>query len=226
MSSPSAPVASAALSSAFDYTPALTSRLHPAYSHPALVAWQNDASTLRADQLVYPIFVVDAPDAKEEIKALPGQYRWGVNRLDECIAPLVANGLRAVLVFGVLGAARAAAKDNVGTCATDAATSPAAAALRHLRAAYPQLLLMADVCLCAYTDHGHCGVMHDDGTIDNARSIKRMAEVRGGNLRQGCQAWSPSLALIYTALQFFIISTCRLHIFTPRMARTSWRRAT
>ncbi len=194
MASPASPaVASAALSSSFDYTPALTSRLHPAYSHPALVAWQNDASTLRADQLVYPIFVVDSPDAKEEIKALPGQHRWGINRLDECIAPLVANGLRAVLVFGVLGAARTADKDNVGSCATDAATSPAAAALRHLRATYPQLLLMADVCLCAYTDHGHCGVMHDDGTIDNARSIKRMAEVR---VSAFCFGFVPSVVAI------------------------------
>jgi porphobilinogen synthase len=55
--------------------------------------------------------------------------------------------------------------------------SPAPMALRRLRERYPTLLLMADVCLCAYTDHGHCGILHDDGTINNAASIARLAEV-------------------------------------------------
>lgn len=73
-----APAASSitALSSSFDFQPSLKARLHPAYSHPALVAWQNDATTVRAEQLVYPIFVTDDDDAKEEIKAMPGQVRW------------------------------------------------------------------------------------------------------------------------------------------------------
>jgi hypothetical protein len=62
---------------------------------------------------VYPIFITDQADAKEEIKAMPGQYRWGVNRLRECIAPLVAKGLKAVLIFGVLS--NNEIKDNEGT---------------------------------------------------------------------------------------------------------------
>jgi porphobilinogen synthase len=84
------------------FTPALKSRLHGAYSHPVMREWQSDTAKVEKQHMVYPIFVTDVPDMKEEIRAMPGQYRWGVERLDELIAPLVAQGLRAVLIFGVL----------------------------------------------------------------------------------------------------------------------------
>ncbi len=75
------------------------------------------------------------------------------------LAPLVAKGLRAVIIFGV--PLRAGAKDPIGTAADDP-DGPAIASIRLLRARFPQLFVVADVCLCEYTSHGHCGILRDD----------------------------------------------------------------
>jgi len=151
-------------------------RLHPSYSHPLLAEYQNQ-TPITAASLVYPIFVTSDPDAKEEIASLPNQYRWGLNRIDELIQPLVQKGLRAVLIFGVLSAKQSQLKDGRGSPATTP-ENPVAGVLSHLRRRYPALLLMTDVCLCAYTDHGHCGLVNADGSIDNDASIARLAEAR------------------------------------------------
>ena len=83
---------------------------------------------------------------------MPGQYRWGVPRLAEALDEAVAAGLSSVLLFGVLDDA---AKKNATGSAADAPTSPVVRACRFLRARYPGLLIVTDLCLCAYTDHGH-----------------------------------------------------------------------
>eukprot|EP00455_Lapot_gusevi_P045701 TRINITY_DN5886_c0_g1_i4.p1 TRINITY_DN5886_c0_g1~~TRINITY_DN5886_c0_g1_i4.p1 ORF type:complete len:336 (+),score=45.73 TRINITY_DN5886_c0_g1_i4:66-1073(+) len=171
------------------FVPALKSHLHASYSHPVLTGWQTNCARVEVRNLIYPIFVTDSPEAKEEIRALPGQYRWGVNRLDELISPLVEKGLSSVIIFGVLSNSNS--KDPVGSCATDE-SSPVALALQHLRQRYPTLLLCADVCLCAYTSHGHCAVLENNGTIDNAASIQRLAEISVFYARNGAHVVAPS----------------------------------
>ncbi len=86
-------------------------------------------------------------------------------RLEEFIAPLVALGLRSVILFGV---PTKAAKDSTGSFATSP-ESPVALALAFLSKRFPSLLLMVDVCLCAYTDTGHCGVMDEHHVFDNQK---------------------------------------------------------
>eukprot|EP01006_Ploeotia_vitrea_P039712 TRINITY_DN66371_c12_g1_i2.p1 TRINITY_DN66371_c12_g1~~TRINITY_DN66371_c12_g1_i2.p1 ORF type:complete len:1268 (-),score=738.58 TRINITY_DN66371_c12_g1_i2:648-4451(-) len=134
-------------------------------------------------------------DAEEPIAALPEQSRFGVNKLVAFLEPLVAKGLAAVLIFGVVSDAKV--KDACGTCATDE-NGPVAKALRALRKSFPKLLLVTDVCLCGYTDHGHCGVLREDPqdasnrVIDNAPSIKRIAEIAVFHAKQGAHVVAPS----------------------------------
>lgn len=134
---------------------------------------------------MYPIFVTDDPDAEVVIDSLPGQKRWGINKLAAFVAPLVEKGLASVILFGVPVAA--GVKDEWGTRADDP-EGPVIQAIRLLRATFPDLFVCCDVCLCEYTSHGHCGHLRPDGTLDNAASVQRIAEVAVNYARAGAQA--------------------------------------
>ncbi|NWU63766.1 HEM2 dehydratase, partial [Pterocles burchelli] len=127
--------------------------LHSGYFHPVLRSWQCTATAFDASNLIYPIFVTDSPDAVEPIPSLPGQARYGVNKLEGMLRPLVGDGLKCVLIFGVPGKVH---KDERGSAA-DAEDTPAIQAIRKIRSTFPELLIACDVCLCPYTSHGHCG---------------------------------------------------------------------
>ncbi|NXK93270.1 HEM2 dehydratase, partial [Formicarius rufipectus] len=147
--------------------------LHSGYCHAVLRAWQSTATTFSATNLIYPIFVTDSPDAVEPIPSLPGQARYGVNKLEGMLQPLVEDGLKCVLIFGVPSKVH---KDERGSAA-DAEGTPAIQAIRRIRSTFPELLVACDVCLCPYTSHGHCGILREDGTIQNELSCQRLAEV-------------------------------------------------
>ncbi|KAF9325805.1 hypothetical protein BG006_010719, partial [Podila minutissima] len=164
-----------------------TSLLHAGYHHPLHRTWQAGLP-ITADMLMYPIFVTDNDNVEEKIDTLPGQSRWGINLLVDFLTPLVANGLKSVIIFGVPVNIK---KDAVGSAAEDPNT-PAIRALKVLSKAFPKLLLACDVCLCPYTSHGHCGVLREDGTIDNRASVKRLADISLAYARAGCQMIAPS----------------------------------
>ncbi len=151
--------------------------LHSGYSHPVMQSWQRESSLQKSD-FMYPIFVCDEPNAKQEISSMPENYRWGINRLSELIDPLIKKGLKSVLIFGVLTDESDKTKslqynkDSIGSIALSN-QSPVVLALKYLSKNYPTLLLVADVCLCAYTNHGHCGLLNKNGYIDNKASIKQ-----------------------------------------------------
>ncbi|ORX93407.1 delta-aminolevulinic acid dehydratase [Basidiobolus meristosporus CBS 931.73] len=165
----------------------ISSILHSGYHHPVHRFWQQER-LLTKKALIYPIFVTDKPDAKEPINSLPGQYRWGINRLKEFLTPLVQKGLSSVIIFGVPVTVE---KDAVGTRADDP-EGPTILAVKLLRKEFPELLVCCDVCLCPYTDHGHCGVLNEDGTINNQASVQRIAEVSLSYAKAGCQVIAPS----------------------------------
>ncbi|KAK7502576.1 hypothetical protein BaRGS_00006151 [Batillaria attramentaria] len=162
--------------------------LHSGYFHPVLRSWNSSNTTITANNLMFPIFVVDDEDAVQEIKSMPGICRYGVNRLREALSPLVDKGLKSVLIFGVPGKVE---KDNRGSAADDE-SGPVIQAVKKLRALFPGLLIACDVCLCPYTSHGHCGVFRENGTLDNEASIERLAEVAVAYAKAGCQVIAPS----------------------------------
>ncbi|KAJ7703047.1 hypothetical protein B0H17DRAFT_1041375 [Mycena rosella] len=138
--------------------------------------------------VMYPIFITDDPDASQLIQTLPGQRRWGVNKLEGFLGPLVKKGLQSVILFGV---PMSCVKDYRGTPADDE-SGPVILAVKKIRALFPELYVACDVCLCEYTDHGHCGLLNPDGTINNAPSVDRIAEVALNYARAGAHCVAPS----------------------------------
>ncbi|KAF9024834.1 tetrapyrrole biosynthesis, porphobilinogen synthase, partial [Hymenopellis radicata] len=165
----------------------ISSILQGGYAHPLSRSWQSRRQ-LTKSMLMYPIFITDDPDAEVEIASLPGQKRWGVNRLEQFIAPLVAKGLTSVILFGV---PLTCEKDERGTPADDEA-GPVILAIKKLRSLFPSLYIACDVCLCEYTDHGHCGLLNSDGTINNAPSVDRIAQVAVNYAKAGAHCVAPS----------------------------------
>ncbi|EJF65167.1 tetrapyrrole biosynthesis porphobilinogen synthase [Dichomitus squalens LYAD-421 SS1] len=164
-----------------------SSVLQGGYQHPLSRSWQAQR-TLTKNMFMYPIFITDEPDARVEIASLPGQCRWGVNKLEEFLGPLVQKGLRSVILFGVPIHCN---KDERGSPADDP-NGPVISAIRKIRSLWPELYVACDVCLCEYTSHGHCGLFRPDGTLDQPPSAARIAEVALAYARAGAHCVAPS----------------------------------
>ncbi|KAK4575369.1 Aminolevulinate dehydratase [Recurvomyces mirabilis] len=166
----------------------IASQLHGGYSHPLARAWQAERQ-LTKSMLIYPIFITDNPDESELIPSLPGQRRMGLNKVVAFLQPLVRKGLKSVILFGVPLAP--SAKDTLGTAADDP-QGPVMAGIRLVRKNFPQLFVVADVCLCEYTSHGHCGILHEDGSLNNTLSVDRVSDVAMAYAEAGAHCVAPS----------------------------------
>ncbi|KAI0074363.1 tetrapyrrole biosynthesis porphobilinogen synthase [Panus rudis PR-1116 ss-1] len=166
---------------------AISSVLQGGYAHPLSRKWQAKRS-LTKEMLMYPIFITDDPDAKVDIPSLPGQSRWGVNKLEEFLGPLVKKSLKSVILFGV---PMKCEKDERGTPADDP-QGPVIQAIQIIRKLFPSIFIACDVCLCEYTSHGHCGILHEDGTINSNPSAVRIAEVALAYAKAGAHCVAPS----------------------------------
>ncbi|KAK4553449.1 Aminolevulinate dehydratase [Recurvomyces mirabilis] len=163
-------------------------RLHSGYAHALTRSWQSE-SRLHKDQFVYPLFISDNAEDFISISSMPDQHRIGVDRLNDFVAPLVAKGLSSVILFGVIN--DNADKDAEGLYA-DCAGSPVIEAARLIRANFPSVYVIADVCLCEYTDHGHCGILKADNSLNNEASIRRLTEVAVRYAKAGAHCVAPS----------------------------------
>ena len=139
--------------------------------------------------LIYPLFITDNPSEITPIPSLPNQSRRGVDTLVPFLQPLVAKGLRSVILFGV--PLHPSAKDALGTAADDP-EGPVIKGIQVIRQAFPQLFIVADVCLCEYTSHGHCGILRDDGSLNNAMSVERISDVAMAYAQAGAHCVAPS----------------------------------
>lgn len=139
--------------------------------------------------LIYPLFITDNPDEITPIPSLPNQSRLGLNKVVPYLTPLVEKGLKSVILFGVPLAP--SAKDALGTAADDP-QGPVIQAIRLLRRKFPTLYITADVCLCEYTSHGHCGILRDDGSLNNAMSVERISDVAMAYAHAGAHCVAPS----------------------------------
>jgi porphobilinogen synthase len=144
---------------------------------------------LRAEQLVLPLFVTeaDAPPAIPDAGlSLPALARLSISAAVQRAREAADLGLGAVMLFGV-----PAHKDPEGAGAYDD-EGIVQLAVRALKQALPELLVITDVCLCEYTDHGHCGVVREDGSIDNDASLDLLARVACSHARAGADLLAPS----------------------------------
>ncbi|XP_035207490.1 delta-aminolevulinic acid dehydratase-like [Stegodyphus dumicola] len=162
--------------------------LHSGYFHPVLRQYQEVNTDVQSSHLMYPLFLINKPDDKQEISSMPGVFKFGEKQLINFLKPLVQKGLSSVLLFGVI---ESSLKDSKASCATTS-KNPVLHAVSQLRLNFPNLLIACDVCLCGYTDHGHCGILDAEGHIDNAASIKRIAELALEYAKAGCHVVAPS----------------------------------
>ncbi|KAI5840696.1 hypothetical protein DFP73DRAFT_633603 [Morchella snyderi] len=166
----------------------ISSILQGGYHHPLSRKWQAERQ-LTKSMLVYPVFITDNDDEETLVPSLPNQYRRGVNKLIPFLAPLVTKGLTSVILFGVPLAPTA--KDPTGSKASDP-DGPVVRSIKAIKKAFPQMFVMTDVCLCEYTSHGHCGILHEDGTLNQVESVKRIAQTAVDYALAGADCVAPS----------------------------------
>ncbi|KAK4475276.1 hypothetical protein MN116_002348 [Schistosoma mekongi] len=165
-----------------------THPLHSSYSKLLFRQWHSADYKFSSENLVYPIFLSQDPDCDVIITSLIDQRRIGCNRIIEFLAPLVAKQLKSVLLFGTVGKDQ---KDATGS-ACDAPNSPVIRAIKLLKSGFPNLVVICDVCLCAYTDSGHCGILRDDGCLDVPKTVDRLAEISKRFALEGADVIAPS----------------------------------
>lgn len=162
--------------------------LHSGYHHPLLREWQSDIQLTPSD-LVYPIFVTDQTNKKSEISSLPGQYRWSVDLLPELLDELVPLGLRSVILFGVLEDEK---NKSEGGDFSFSASSPVIKSIALIKEKYPSIYIMCDICLCAYTHSGHCGILDKQNDIDNQASLNVLTKMAVMCALTGAHCVAPS----------------------------------
>lgn len=142
---------------------------------------------VRVTDLVAPLFVREGVDEPQPIESLPGVVQHSRESLRAEVASLVGLGVRAVILFGV-----PAAKDATGSGAYDP-DGVVQVALRDLRSDLgDDVVVMADLCVDEYTDHGHCGIVGDDGTVDNDATLEIYARAALAQAEAGAQVVAPS----------------------------------
>jgi len=135
--------------------------------------------------LVYPMFVAEGSNLKEEIHSMPGQYRYSVDRMEEKLIELYDAGVSSVMIFGI-----PSEKDEKGSGAY-ASDGIVQKAFRKAREACPGMYLIGDVCMCEYTSHGHCGVLKGQ-EVDNDKTLDLLAQTALSQVQAGAHMVAPS----------------------------------
>ena len=135
--------------------------------------------------LIYPIFAIDGTGIKEEIPSMPGQYRYSVDQLPYALEEAANLGVNNILMFGI-----PEHKDECGSQAY-AHDGIVQRALREGKKEFPDMLYIADVCMCEYTSHGHCGIL-DGEYVDNDKTLKKLAEIASSQAEAGADIVAPS----------------------------------
>ncbi|MGB3102049.1 MAG: porphobilinogen synthase, partial [Psychrobacillus psychrotolerans] len=125
---------------------------------------------LHKEDLIYPIFVMEGENIKNEVSSMPGVFQFSLDRLNEEVDEVVDLGIPSVILFGL-----PAEKDAVGSGAYHN-HGIVQEAIRQIKARHPQLIVIADTCLCEFTDHGHCGVVDENERILNDPSLDLLAK--------------------------------------------------
>ena len=135
--------------------------------------------------LIYPMFVMEGSNIKQEIPTMPGQYRYSVDRLPEALEEVAEAGVPSVMLFGI-----PEHKDACGSGAW-AEDGIVQKAFRKAKETVPELYLIGDVCMCEYTAHGHCGIL-DGEYVDNDKTLEYLAKIALSQVQAGADMVAPS----------------------------------
>jgi porphobilinogen synthase len=163
-------------------------RLRRLRYHPAVRGLVRETD-LNVHDFILPLFVRPGKNVKNEIASMPGNFQLSVDRLVDDVGMAVDLGIRAFIFFGI-----PASKDSQGSSAWQD-EGIVQQALRALRPAFKDILLITDECFCEYTDHGHCGVLHEHGgrmDVDNDTTLPNLAMQGVSHVRAGADVVAPS----------------------------------
>ncbi|GAA3641113.1 porphobilinogen synthase [Asaccharospora irregularis] len=138
------------------------------------------------EDLIYPLFVVEGENIKEEIKSLPDVYHLSVDRLEEEIKELNELGIEHILLFGI--------PDEKDCCGSEAFNDNGIVqkAIRKVKEIDPNMNVITDVCMCQYTSHGHCGILTEEGYVDNDQTLEYLAKISVSHAKAGADMVAPS----------------------------------
>jgi len=164
--------------------------LFPEYRPRRLRRTENIRSLVREthltiDDLIYPLFICEGKNIKQEIKSMPEVYRFSIDKALEEIKEATQLGIKAVLLFGIPDK-----KDEVGTSAY-IENGIIQKAVRAIKDKFPELIVITDVCLCEYTSHGHCGIIKN-GEVDNDLTLEVLAKIAVSHAKAGADIVAPS----------------------------------
>ncbi len=164
--------------------------LFPEYRARRLRRTENLRSLVRethltVDDLIYPLFICEGEKVKQEVKSMPGVYRFSLDTLIDEVISVLELGIKAVLLFGI-----PSKKDEIGGSAF-ASDGIIQRAVKTLKEKFPELVVITDVCLCEYTSHGHCGIVRN-GEIDNDLTLEQLARIAVSHAKAGADIVAPS----------------------------------
>ncbi len=140
---------------------------------------------IQTREMIYPIFVIEGEKIKNPIESMPGIYQYSIDCMDEMLQEVAESGIGGILIFGI-----PVHKDAVGSqaYAPDGITQRA---IRHIKEKYPDMLVIADVCLCEYTSHGHCGLVENEKILNDA-TLPLLAKMSVTLAQAGADIIAPS----------------------------------
>lgn len=142
-------------------------------------------TVLNVNDFIYPIFVVEGENIKEEIPSLKGNYHWSLDRLPEVIKEVEEAGVKGIILFGI-----PEEKDEIASSAF-AEDGIVQRAVRKVKEIAPDLYVITDVCMCQYTSHGHCGIINEN-RIENDPSLVYLAKIALSHAKAGADMVAPS----------------------------------
>lgn len=140
---------------------------------------------LSPNDFIYPIFVVEGNGIKNEISSLPGCYHYSVDMLDEIIQEVRDSGVKGIILFGI--------PDHKDSCGSESFNDDGIVqkAVRRIREIDKDIYIITDVCMCEYTDHGHCGIL-DGEYVDNDKTLEYLGKISVSHARAGADMIAPS----------------------------------
>jgi len=152
----------------------------------AVIRSMTRETFLHKEDLIYPIFVVEGNNICEEISSLPDNYHYSVDRLDDVVKKMQSCGVRACILFGI--------PDHKDCVASEAYREDGVVqrAIQKIKAIDPEMYVIGDVCMCEYTDHGHCGILDEDGYVNNDKTLTYLSKIAVSYAKAGIDMVAPS----------------------------------
>lgn len=143
-------------------------------------------NSLSVDNFIYPLFIVEGENIKEEISSMKGVYHFSVDKVLDEVKELLSLGLNAIILFGIPDV-----KDPLGSEGYSS-NGIIQKAIKAIKNEYPEMYIVSDVCMCEYTSHGHCGILKDNGQVDNDATLPYLSKIALSHVEAGADMVAPS----------------------------------